>query len=90
VKNEHTPSATHRKKRQPLHRGAESAIPFEQWDAARIIALRKRLGWTQREMAERFHMRQQTISEWETGKYTPTNHSCVLLTALARRYQFSD
>jgi len=65
-----------------------STYPVEAWDAARVRRLRYHLQWTQYEMAQRFHVRQQTISEWETGKYTPRGRSLVVLTALARRYLF--
>ena len=37
------------------------------WDKERIQALRRHMGLTQHEMAERLGTRQQTISEWETG-----------------------
>ena len=41
----------------------------KQWDDTHIKALRKHLGLTQQEMADRLGTRQQTISEWELGLY---------------------
>jgi putative transcriptional regulator len=54
------------------------------WDAARVKALRDELGLTQQQLADRLGVRQQTISEWEQGVYTPRRSSCVLLTMFAR------
>ena len=59
-----------------------------QWDSQRIRALRSHLGLTQREMADRLGTRQQTISEWEIGLYTPRGASSTLLSMVAERAEF--
>ena len=55
----------------------------EQWSSGRILALRHRLGLTQREFASKLGMRQQTVSEWETGMYEPRGGSLRLLSMIA-------
>jgi len=59
-----------------------------QWDSQRIQALRRHLGLTQRELADRLGTRQQTISEWETGMYKPRGASATLLSITAERAHF--
>ena len=59
-----------------------------QWDSQRIQALRRHLGLTQRELADRLGTRQQTISEWETGMYQPRGASATLLSITAERANF--
>ncbi|MEK7354218.1 MAG: helix-turn-helix domain-containing protein [Chloroflexota bacterium] len=59
-----------------------------QWDSPRILALRRHLGLTQRELADRLGTRQQTISEWEIGLYTPRGASATLLSMVAERADF--
>ncbi|MFC1987241.1 helix-turn-helix domain-containing protein [Chloroflexota bacterium] len=59
-----------------------------QWDSDYILALRRHLGLTQRELAERMGTRQQTISEWEKGMYQPRGASSTLLSIIAERAQF--
>ncbi len=58
------------------------------WDSERIQTLRRHLGLTQRELAERLGTRQQTISEWETGMYQPRGASATLLSIIAERAAF--
>ena len=41
------------------------------WDAEQIQALRKHLEMTQGDLADELNVRQQTVSEWETGQYQP-------------------
>jgi DNA-binding transcriptional regulator YiaG len=41
------------------------------------------LGLTQAEMADALGVRQQTISEWETGRYQPRGASVRMLQFLA-------
>lgn len=55
------------------------------WDAERVRRLRARLGLTQRELAEELGVRQQTVSEWETGAYRPRGASARLLRIVAER-----
>lgn len=59
-----------------------------QWDRERIIALRRHLGLTQRQLAEQLGTRQQTISEWEIGMYKPRGASVTLLSIVAERARF--
>jgi DNA-binding transcriptional regulator YiaG len=59
------------------------------WDKDRVRALRYHLGLTQDQMAEELGTRQQTISEWETGKYQPRGVSSTLLILVAERANFS-
>jgi len=59
-----------------------------QWDNQRIQALRQHLGLTQRELAEQLGTRQQTISEWEVGRYRPRGTSSTLLSIIAERARF--
>ncbi|NIN63608.1 MAG: helix-turn-helix domain-containing protein, partial [Anaerolineae bacterium] len=58
------------------------------WKAERIRALRRHLGFTQDQMAAELGTRQQTISEWETGRYEPRGTSARLLTLIAERAAF--
>lgn len=53
------------------------------WSAESIAELRARLGLTQAEMADALGVRQQTISEWETGRYLPRGASVRMLQFLA-------
>lgn len=55
----------------------------EEWSAEAVAALRRRLGLTQAAFAERLGVRQQTVSEWETGRYRPRGASARLLSILA-------
>lgn len=54
------------------------------WTAARVAALRAALGLTQAGLSRELGVRQQTISEWETGRYQPRGASARLLTLLER------
>jgi DNA-binding transcriptional regulator YiaG len=58
------------------------------WDSARVQALRRYLGLTQRELSEKLGTRQQTISEWETGMYRPRGTSATLLSYIAEQARF--
>jgi DNA-binding transcriptional regulator YiaG len=55
----------------------------EAWTAERIAELRASLGLTQAEMASELGVRQQTVSEWETGRYLPRGASARMLGHLA-------
>lgn len=59
-----------------------------EWNAETVRALRHHMGLTQQELAERLNMRQQTISEWETGTYKPRGGSVALLNLVAERAGF--
>ncbi len=55
------------------------------WDANRVRRLRQELGFTQQALAEELGVRQQTVSEWETGMYAPRGASARLLDIVAER-----
>lgn len=59
--------------------------PAEAWTAERIAALRESLGLTQSSFADELGVRQQTVSEWETGRYEPRGASTRMLEFLAER-----
>lgn len=59
-----------------------------QWDSQRIQSLRHHLGLTQRQLAGTLGIRQQTISEWETGMYQPRGASSTLLSIIAEQARF--
>ena len=58
------------------------------WSAERVKALREFANWSQQELADQLGMRQQTISEWETGKYSPRRSTGVLLEFIAEKVGF--
>jgi DNA-binding transcriptional regulator YiaG len=59
------------------------------WDSELIKAVRQHAGLSQAEMAEELGVRQPTISEWETGLYTPKRAMSKLLTIFAERAGFT-
>ena len=61
----------------------------DSWDAGGVRALRRHLGATQEQLAQELGVRQQTVSEWETGAYRPRGASGRLLTLVAERAGFS-
>lgn len=58
------------------------------WDATSVRKLRQHLALTQERLAEELGVRQQTVSEWETGMYRPRGASERLLTIVAERAGF--
>jgi DNA-binding transcriptional regulator YiaG len=58
------------------------------WDARAVKGLRRHLQVTQTELAGELGVRQQTVSEWETGQYTPRGASEKLLNMVAERGGF--
>ena len=58
------------------------------WEASQVRELRDTLGLTQRAMAQDLGVRQQTISDWETGAYAPRGASVRLLDLVAERAGF--
>jgi DNA-binding transcriptional regulator YiaG len=58
------------------------------WNAAMVKALREHMGLTQIEMAKELGVRQQTISEWETGVYEPKRSTSKYLSLVAERAGF--
>lgn len=59
------------------------------WDARTILRLRRHMRLTQTELAEELNARQQTVSEWETGRYRPRGPSSRLLTLIAEQAGFA-
>jgi DNA-binding XRE family transcriptional regulator len=58
------------------------------WNGELVRAFRERMNWTQAELAEKLGMRQQTISEWETGMYEPKRSTSKFLTMFAEQAGF--
>ena len=58
------------------------------WDGASVRALREHLDLNQEGLAEVLGVRQQTISEWETGVYAPSRASSKHLDLVAERAEF--
>ena len=61
----------------------------QNWDGEKIRALREHLGLTQRQMADELEVRQQTISEWETGFHAPHRSTQKTLSMVAERAGFT-
>jgi DNA-binding transcriptional regulator YiaG len=58
------------------------------WDAESVRGLRRHMALTQEQLARELGVRQQTVSEWETGAYRPRGASARLLTLVAERAEF--
>ncbi len=58
------------------------------WDAPMVRALRSYLDLDQAGLADVLGVRQQTISEWETGMYAPSRGRSKHLTLIAERAGF--
>ena len=58
------------------------------WDGDLIKALRQYMGLTQVKLAEELGVRHQTISEWETGAYSPSRATSKYLSMVAERAGF--
>ncbi len=58
------------------------------WTPDQIRALREHMDLTQRELADLLEVRQQTISEWETGLHIPHRSTKKTLTIVAERANF--
>lgn len=59
-----------------------------EWDSRSVRALRQHLGVTQKGLSEELGVRQQTVSEWESGKYCPRGACARVLTMVAERAGF--
>lgn len=60
----------------------------EPWHAASVRGLRRHLEMSQNAFADELGTRQQTVSEWETGRYRPRGTSARLLSIIAERAGF--
>ena len=58
------------------------------WDAQSVRGLRRHLDLTQEQLAGELGVRQQTVSEWETGAYRPRGASGRVLSIVAERAGF--
>ncbi len=58
------------------------------WDGEMVKALRKHMKMNQTQFAEKLGMRQQTISEWETGVYAPSRTTSKHLDLVAEQAEF--
>jgi DNA-binding transcriptional regulator YiaG len=68
--------------------GPKKGEPKPSWDAPAVRALRLHMKLSQDEMAAQLGTRQQTVSEWETGRYRPRGASATLLSMIAERAEF--
>lgn len=59
------------------------------WNSGMIRALRQHMGLSQGELAEELGVRQQTVSEWETGAYVPSRATSKHLGLVAERAGFA-
>jgi DNA-binding transcriptional regulator YiaG len=67
-----------------IHKTGESVL----WDGELIKSLRFHMGLSQAEFAEQLGVRQQTVSEWETGIYAPSRATHKYLTLVAEQAGF--
>lgn len=58
------------------------------WDSEAVRALREHMNLSQEELAELMGVRQQTVSEWETGAYEPGRSTAKHLGLVAERAEF--
>lgn len=70
-----------------MRRGKNRAVYH--WQKESVHALRTHLDVSQQAMASDLGVRQQTVSEWETGLYAPRGASAKLLSILAERAKFT-
>jgi DNA-binding transcriptional regulator YiaG len=59
------------------------------WDREMVHSLRDHMGLSQSQFADELGVRQQTVSEWETGVYTPSRATCKYLSLVAERAGFT-
>jgi DNA-binding transcriptional regulator YiaG len=58
------------------------------WNSELIKALRRHMGLTQAEFAQRLGVRQATVSQWENNAYEPTLATSKYLTLIAEQAGF--
>ena len=59
------------------------------WDAISVKGLRRHMQLTQEQLAEALGVRQQTVSEWETGLHAPRGASGRRLTIVTEQAEFA-
>ena len=59
------------------------------WNSGMVRALRQHMGLSQGELADELGVRQQTVSEWETGAYVPSRATSKHLGLVAERAGFA-
>lgn len=59
----------------------------KKWTGDMVKSLRKRFRLDQRSFAELMQCRQQTVSEWETGKYKPGRAFNYILSDIEKRLE---
>jgi len=59
------------------------------WNSDLVKALRYQTGWSQAQLADELGVRQQTVSEWETGVYAPSRAMCKFLSLVAENAGFT-
>ena len=59
------------------------------WNGGMIKALRQHMGVSQGELAQEMGVRQQTVSEWETGAYAPSRATSKHLGLVAEKAGFA-
>ena len=57
----------------------------ETWDAEAVASLRNAAGMSQAELSRLLGVRQQTVSEWETGLHRPRGASVRMLSMVAEQ-----
>ncbi len=67
---------------------AKSRYAPAAWDGRRVRALRRHMRFSQGELAQELGTRQQTVSDWETGRYRPRGTSARVLSIVAERAGF--
>ncbi len=59
------------------------------WNGDVVRAFRHHMGYSQADLAEQLGMRQQTISDWETGAYLPKRSTSKYLNLVAEKTGFT-
>jgi DNA-binding transcriptional regulator YiaG len=69
---------------------AQDAGDDTRWKSELIRSLRAHMRLTQKQFADVLGVRQQTVSEWESGVYVPTRSTSKHLTRVAKEAGFID
>ena len=85
ARGEGTPPRDGERAPEPRPGAARAEDADGEWDAARVRGLRRRLGETQREFADRLGTTQQTVSEWERRARRPRRMARRLLRLVAEQ-----